>query len=161
MLAPNGISASFAILKHCNPNGIPTMVMQKTQPITAAAAANSIPETRSQMIFSNNEPAPPPYSISLPNGKNARLANLNHCIPIGIPTIVMHHKMPAISHPIPNKNPPKTNQSKLPKHPKAIPPFYATNQSQIYLSIGKTIRLWFDTFLIIAYVIRIRRLGCD
>ncbi len=33
-LAPNGNNESFAILKCCIPNGIPTMVMQQTRPKT-------------------------------------------------------------------------------------------------------------------------------
>lgn len=34
------------------------------------------------------------YSIVAPNGIRASPANLKHCSPTGIPTIVMHHKTP-------------------------------------------------------------------
>ena len=38
---------------------------------------------------------PFPYTISFPNGQNARVANLKHCRPTGIPIIVIHHMHPA------------------------------------------------------------------
>lgn len=95
--APNGINANFAILKHWSPNGIPTIVIQKSIPVIAATAAIQIPLTKIQIIFRSKEPTPPPYTTSLPNGKNAREANLKHCIPIGIPTIVIHQSKPASS----------------------------------------------------------------
>ncbi len=104
--------------------------MQKNTPIMVASIASASPDTTIQMTLSNKEPAPPPYTISLPNGKKARPANLKHCKPTGIPIIVIHHMMPAINQPIPIKKPPKTNQSKLPKQPKIIPPFF------FYYSIG-------------------------
>ena len=67
------------------------------------------------------DPAPPPYSTSLPNGKNASPAILKHWVPTGMPTIVMHHSSPTRHQLTPCQNPAKTNHSMLPitlmKHP--------------------------------------------
>lgn len=113
--APNGISESFAILKHCMLNGIPIIVIQKNNPIIACSSANSIPENRSHRILASSETVPPPYTISFPNGQKESPANLKHCIPIGIPMIVMHHNMPANIQLRPKRNPPNKNHAKLPK----------------------------------------------
>ena len=119
--APNGISASFANLKNCFPNGIPIIVIQRTQPHTAFATAIGIHVRISQKIFAIRLTAPPPYSISFPNGKNASPANLKHCLPIGIPTIVMHHKHPASSHESPDAKPPNMNHNTFPRQLIFIP----------------------------------------
>lgn len=76
--APNGIRASFASLKCCNPNGIPITVMHNKQPNVTCSNASGIPDTRIHIIFTRNETVPPPYTISFPNGKNDILANLKH-----------------------------------------------------------------------------------
>lgn len=112
--APNGISASFAILKNCFPKGIPIIVMQHTTPANAFAAAIGIPDTISQMILAIRLTVPPPYITSFPNGQNASPANLKHCNPTGMPMMDMHHRQPATIHDIPLKNPPKINQSMFP-----------------------------------------------
>lgn len=117
---PNGIKANLAILKHCKPNGIPRMVIQKIQPINAEPIASSNPEKINHRILRMREPPPPPYSTSFPNGKNARLANLKHCKPIGIPTIVIHHKIPAMNQPSPINIPANRNQIRLPRHPISV-----------------------------------------
>ena len=57
---------------------------------------------------------PFPYTISFPNGQNARVANLKHCRPTGIPIIVIHHMHPAKIHASPPSNPPNINQRILP-----------------------------------------------
>lgn len=46
---PNGNSVKNPILKHCNPNGIPIMVMQKTNPITKYPNAEKKPPHTSQI----------------------------------------------------------------------------------------------------------------
>lgn len=116
-VAPKGIKASFAILKCCRPKGIPTTVMHKSSPNTADSTANGIPVIKSQIIFNKREPAPPPYSTSLPKGKKLKLASLKHCMPTGMPTMVMHHRHPAISQLNPLKKPPHMNHIILPRHP--------------------------------------------
>ena len=73
-----------------------------------------IADTISQTMLASRLTAPPPYTTSFPNGKNARLANLKHCSPIGIPMIVMHHRQPDNTHASPLKSPPQTNQSMFP-----------------------------------------------
>ena len=112
--APNGIRDNFAILKNCFPKGIPIIVIQHIRPATAFPTAIGIPDTISQIIFAIKLTAPPPYTTSFPNGKNAKPANLKHCKPIGIPIIEMHHRQPAKTHDNPLNNPPHINQSIFP-----------------------------------------------
>ena len=59
-VAPNGISASFASLKHCLPNGMPMIVMQNSTPITADSNAMGTPLKISQKMLQMTETAPPP-----------------------------------------------------------------------------------------------------
>ena len=112
--APNGIKDNFAILKNCFPKGIPIIVIQHIKPATAFSTAIGIPDTISQIIFAIKLTAPPPYTTSFPNGKNAKPANLKHCKPIGIPIMEMHHRQPAKTHDNPLNNPPHINQSIFP-----------------------------------------------
>lgn len=114
---PKGINASLAILKHCNPKGMPIIVMQNKPPIRADSIASGRPDIKSQMRFRRKEPKPPPYTTSFPKGKKARLANLKHCMPIGIPTIVIHHRQPASTQLMPITNPPNRNHIRLPRQP--------------------------------------------
>ena len=88
MEAPKGISASLASLKHCIPKGMPIMVMQKSNPLSANPKAIGKPVTISHRIFIKMEAAPPPYTTSLPKGIKERLANLKHCRPMGMPIMV-------------------------------------------------------------------------
>lgn len=120
--APNGINASFAILKNCSPKGIPIIVIQYRHPVTAFTTAIGSPQISSHSIFARSEGAPPPKVTSFQKGKNARLANLKHCNPKGIPITVMQHKHPAIIQNKPLRNPPKINHIKFPKHPIVVPP---------------------------------------
>ena len=113
--APNGLSASFAILKNCFPKGIPTMVMHHKQPIRKLPRAIHHPLMRNQITFTRNETTPPPYSILLPNGQNEIVANLKHCRPYGIPIIEIHHSTPDNTHAIPLIKPPNINQQIFPK----------------------------------------------
>ena len=48
------------------------------------------------------------------NDWDARVANLKHCRPTGIPIIVIHHMHPAKIHASPPSNPPNINQRILP-----------------------------------------------
>jgi hypothetical protein len=120
--APKGISASFAILKCCKPKGIPIIVIQQRAPKMADSIARGIPVITIQNILSIREPAPPPYTTSLPKGKKHRPANLKHCIPIGIPIMVIHHNKLARSQVKPLINPPNINHKIFPKHPIMMPP---------------------------------------
>ena len=110
------MSARRAILKHCVPNGIPTTVTQNSSPCSAQAAASSKPPKISHSRLSSSEGAPPAYRMTFPKGKKARRANLKHCTPIGIPTIVIHHSSPTKSQPSPIHNPPNKNQRIFPKN---------------------------------------------
>ena len=113
-LAPNGIKESLAILKNCLPNGIPTIVMHQIQPTIRFPSAISHPKNIIHIRFTRNENMPFPYTISFPNGQNARVANLKHCRPTGIPIIVIHHMHPAKTQAKPPSNPPNINQRILP-----------------------------------------------
>ena len=113
--APKGLRDSFAILKNCMPNGTPMIVMHQAHPIRRLPRAIHHPLTRNQITFTRNETAPPPYSILLPNGQNDMAASLKHCMPIGIPMIVMHQKAPVRTQAMPLIRPPSKNQRILPK----------------------------------------------
>lgn len=86
-------------------------------PQTTSAIAIGIPVKSSQNIFAIRLIAPPPYVTSLPNGKNASPANLKHCKPIGIPMIVIHQPIPAITHESPAAKPPNINHKIFPSIP--------------------------------------------
>ena len=111
---PKGMSASLAILKHCFPEGIPMIVMQKTTPTIAASIASGTPEITIQRRFRIIEPAPPPYRTSFPKGNRQSFANLKHCTPQGIPIMVMHQRIPASAQLIHMIRPATINQIKFP-----------------------------------------------
>ena len=114
---PKGISASFAILKHCIPNGIPIIVQHKRIPFIVAETASGMPLSTIHKIFARNETVLPPYCTSLPNGKKQDDAILKHWHPIGIPIIVIHHSIPHKLQQSPCHNPPNKNHIKFPRHP--------------------------------------------
>lgn len=101
---------------------IPMIVAQNRSPFTAATIASGIPLTSSQIRLSRNEPTPPPYRTSFPKGKKESPAILKHCIPTGIPMMVMHHSTPAAPQQSPCQNPPQRNQIAFPKQPMQSPP---------------------------------------
>ena len=84
------------------------MVIHMMQPHNRECSAIGIPKKMAQMIFSKKLPSPPPYVTSFPNGKSARPANLKHCMPTGIPTMVMHQIHPAIKYPSALTRPPQS-----------------------------------------------------
>ena len=47
------------------------------------------------------------YDTFAPNGAKESFANLKHCLPKGIPIIVMHQSAPITANAIPWKRPPK------------------------------------------------------
>ena len=125
------MSASFASLKHCLPNGMPMIVMQNRTPISADSTAMGMPLKINQKILQMMETTPPPYSTSLPNGKNASFANLKHCLPIGMPTMVIHHSTPESTQPRPIHSPPNKNQRTLPRQPIPAAPLSKTAHVKI------------------------------
>ena len=116
-MAPKGVRANFAILKHCIPNGIPMIVQHNSAPLITAPNARRMPLKMIQNTFAITEKAPPPYWISLPNGKKTSSASLKHCSPMGMPIIVMHHKTPARTQASPCQRPQNKNQRVFPKQP--------------------------------------------
>lgn len=117
IVAPKGDSASFAILKHCSPKGIPIMVQHSKMPFNRAVSASGMPLKIIQKRLAIKEIVLPPYCTSLPKGQKAREANLKHCRPMGIPMMVMHQRTPARTQERPCHNPQHRNQMIFPKHP--------------------------------------------
>lgn len=76
--------------------------------------AIGMPDVISQIRLIRKLNVPPPYSTSFPKGKKASLANLKHCVPTGMPTIVIHQSMPYTANTNPATIPPSKNQSKFP-----------------------------------------------
>src|SRR5699024_5025727 len=111
------------------------MVTHSVQPSMACSAASGSPETISQMIFTSSETGPPPYRTSFPKGKKLSDANLKHCIPMGIPTMVIHQRQPARHQLRPLSAPPKTNHNRFPRHPilRRLLPFLPEPALQYYL----------------------------
>ena len=73
--APKGANAIAAILKCCNPNGIPHIVMQYNTPIIASPIAIHNPASITQIIFKMQlqdsfDPGLP--TIFLPKGHKAK-----------------------------------------------------------------------------------------
>lgn len=112
--APKGIRDSLASLKHCFPIGMPRIVMHQRQPRMQYPIAISRPKKMIQIRLTRKEKPPPPYTTSFPNGKKARLANLKHCSPTGMPMMVMHQRHPASTQARPPINPPNRNQRTFP-----------------------------------------------
>ena len=122
IFAPNGINASFAILKYCFPNGIPTIVKQQTRPMMVASTARVQPVKHIHTMFSRKLPALPIYSTVLPKGKKHSLAILKHCLPTGIPIIVIDQIRPAKHQRRPVTAPPSINHIMLPSMLTEPPP---------------------------------------
>lgn len=97
------------------------IVQHKITPFTTAPIARGMPLMTIHKILARNDIVPPPYWISFPKGKNAREANLKHCRPIGIPTIVIHHRIPQNTQESPCHNPQHKNQIIFPKQPILYP----------------------------------------
>ncbi len=106
-------------------------VQHKITPFTTAPIARGMPLMTIHKILARNDIVPPPYWISFPKGKNAREANLKHCRPMGIPTIVIHHRIPQNPHESPCHNPQHKNQIIFPKQP-ILYPFLNSLLSKIY-----------------------------
>ena len=93
------------------------MVTHMMHPHKRECSAIGIPKKMAQIIFSKKLPSPPPYVTSFPNGKSARPANLKHCMPTGIPTMVMHQMHPAIKYPSALTRPPQSIHIIFPRQP--------------------------------------------
>lgn len=114
IFAPNGIIDSFANLKNCLPNGIPIIVMHKIIPHITLYVAIGMPVMSIQNMFAITLNVPSPYTTSFPNGHIDNFENLKHCLPIGMPIIVIHHSRPAKNQIIPSTNPPHKSHIKFP-----------------------------------------------
>ena len=114
--APNGISASLLNLKHCRPKGIPTTVTHSTSPSAPDRSARLQPKSSSHSTLAKKPHTDgPPYTISFPNGKSARRANLKHCSPSGMPMTVMQKSSPLKNQDTASASPASRNQRTFPR----------------------------------------------
>ena len=88
------------------------IVTKKNTAIPKYPSAISQPTSKAQIrlaigCFSNL------ISTSLPNGNKTKPANLKHCVPKGIPMMVIESKIPKINHKIAAINPPKNKPNDI------------------------------------------------
>ena len=109
------MNANFAILKCCNANGIPIIVIHNSKPQIRCTMASSIPHTIIHITLPITPITPkPPGVMSRPKGQRTKPAILKHCTPNGMPMIVMQSKRPTMNHKSDRITPPNTIQSRLP-----------------------------------------------
>lgn len=96
------------------------MVKHKTIPTPTSSNAKGTPPNISHNTLSNSDPLLRVNSISFPNGAAETLANLKHCRPTGMPTIVIDQRMPNNPQLRKDMNPPKINQAMFPSILKLI-----------------------------------------
>jgi hypothetical protein len=114
---PNGVNARFINLKCCIPNGIPTIVIQKSKPKIRCVSEIQTPPHTSHRIFMIVDRQPVFEDVSViftPKGASATNAHLKHCSPNGIPTMVRHKIKPPIRYSRNTNIPPKIIQMMLP-----------------------------------------------
>ncbi len=109
---------------------MPIIVQHSSKPLHNAASAKGIPLKIIHRIFAITDKVFPPYSTSLPKGKEARVASLKHCRPIGMPMIVILHRTPAIPHERPCHRPQHKNHIMFPKQPIYISSLQSENVPQ-------------------------------
>jgi hypothetical protein len=115
---PKGEKARFINLKCCLPKGIPIMVMQNSSPKSKCVNAIQRPPNTSQMMFMTVERQPVFEEVSViltPKGASPTTANLKHCIPNGMPTMVRHKIKPPMIYSKKMNKPPNIIQIMLPK----------------------------------------------
>jgi hypothetical protein len=114
---PNGFSAIAVSLKCCIPNGIPIIVMHKSNPKMAWVKAIQMPPQRSQRTFIKMYRHPDALEwtrVSRPKGQIARAPILRVCIPKGMPAIVIISTILPIKYSMAIINPPKISQIRFP-----------------------------------------------
>jgi hypothetical protein len=114
---PKGENARFINLKCCLPKGMPTMVIHNSNPKKRWVSAIQKPPNMSQMIFIMVDRQPVLEEVSvilIPKGARPTKANLKHCKPKGMPTIVRHSIIPPKMYSKKMNKPPKIIQMILP-----------------------------------------------
>ena len=104
-------------LKCCLPNGMPTIVSHKSIPKTRWVNTTQMPPKTNQIMFIRVDKQPVLLEVSViltPNGARPTNANLKHCRPNGIPTMVRQRIKPPTMYSRKITNPPKTIQIRLP-----------------------------------------------
>ena len=94
---PKGIIEISISLKCCFAKGIPMMVMVSSRPKRICTSAVYNPPHKSHIILKSTERQPAPDELlttSLPKGHSTSPASLKHCSPQGMPTTVIHKKIP-------------------------------------------------------------------
>ena len=82
-VAPNGIRASFASLKHCLPKGIPMIVTHSTAPSTAASTSHGNPtKNQPKNITDDGNRASSKFNL-LAKWKKCKLRKLEALLPNG------------------------------------------------------------------------------
>jgi len=96
---PKGIIEISISLKCWRAKGMPMMVMVSSKPKITCTNAVYKPPLSSHTILKRVERQPVFFELlttSLPKGHNTSSAILKHCRPQGMPTTVMHNRMPPI-----------------------------------------------------------------
>ena len=104
-------------MKCCRPNGMPTIVMQNRIPKKRCVSAIQRPPNINQIIFIMVDKQPVLEEVSViltPKGARPTKANLKHCSPNGIPTMVRQRIRPPIIYSKKMNIPPKMIQIMLP-----------------------------------------------
>ena len=107
-----------AILKCCNPQGIPTMVQQRIKPKIRCVSAISHQPNKIQSTLNTTCRQLPLSAFgtkSRPKGQSDNTPILNSCTPKGIPITVMHISNPANQYIKAVSRPPKNSQTRFPR----------------------------------------------
>ena len=111
--APKGVSDSLASLKHCLPKGMPMMVMHHKRLANRKLRDRHRPPKMIQMTFAMGC-LPKLVFTFVPKGQAETRASLKHCLPKGMPMMVMHHRMPHKNQAMAEPRPVKMSQRRLP-----------------------------------------------
>lgn len=114
---PKGANVSSTNFKCCLPNGIPMMVINNNAAKTRCTTAVYNPPVKIQMILNNKLRQLPDegfVTTFFPNGKSSSIPILKHCMPNGMPIMVIQKTKPVIKYPNAEKKPPQISQIKLP-----------------------------------------------
>ena len=117
-VCPKGSKARGTILRCCNANGMPIIVIAVAAAAVRWVSAIAIPKVSAQTKFSTARRTPPALFVGtstncFPKGQMANDPSLIACRPNGIPTIVRHSSNPPNQYSNARMNPPKSTHSKL------------------------------------------------
>lgn len=96
---PNGVSATAISLKCCMPNGMPIIVMHNITPKNRCSSIIHTPPQKNHNTFINRDKHPlfvADFTVVEPKGHRESIPSLKHCMPNGIPIIVIIRISPPI-----------------------------------------------------------------